>query len=84
MKFLPTYSTYQPKCDRPRGRPDSSRHVFWTGEARVTATSRAGRSLNKPSYSGLGQNAEINYSEVDREYLSVAQPQKDTRSGRYS
>jgi len=50
----------------------------------VTATSWAGLSLIKPGYSGLGQNAEINYNEVGRDGLQVAQPHIDTRSGRYS
>ncbi|MGB3266007.1 MAG: hypothetical protein WBA89_18845 [Microcoleus sp.] len=84
MIFLSTNSTYQPQGDRPWGCSDSSRRVLMASFATVTAISRAGRSLNKPSYSGLGQNAEINYSEVDRDGLGVAQPEKDTRSGRYS
>ncbi|WP_333300006.1 hypothetical protein [Microcoleus sp. K4-C2] len=84
MKFLPTYSTYQLKCDRPKGRSESLRHVFRTGFATVAATSRAGRGSIKPGYSGLGQIAEINYNEVDRDGLQVAQPHRDTRSGRYS
>lgn len=84
VKFLPTYSTYQLKCDRPRGRSESLRHVFRTGFATVAATSWAGRGLIKPGYSGLGQIAEINYNEVDRDGLRVAQPHRDTRSGRYS
>ena len=84
VKFLPTYSTYQLKCDRPKGRSESLRHVFRTGFATVAATSWAGLGLNKHGYSGLGQIAEINYNEVDRDGLRVAQPHRDTRSGRYS
>ena len=85
VKFLPTYSTYQLKCDRPRGRSESSRHVFRTGLASVIATPWAGTSPIKPGYSGLGLIAEINYNQVDRDGLGVAQPHhKDTRSGRYS
>ncbi|HSF74189.1 MAG TPA: hypothetical protein VLA84_10365, partial [Microcoleus sp.] len=71
MKFLPTYSTYQLKCDRPTGRSDSSRHAFRTGFATVAATSWAGRGSIKPGYSGLGQIAEINYNEVDRHGLQL-------------
>ncbi|MEP6518290.1 hypothetical protein [Microcoleus vaginatus] len=84
MKFLPTYSTYQLKCDRPTGRSESLRHVFSTGFATVAATSWAGQGINKHGYSGLGEIAEINYNEVDRDGLQVAQPDRDTRSGRYS
>jgi hypothetical protein len=84
VKFLPTYSTYQLKCDRPRGRSESLWHVFSTGFAKATPTSWAGRGLIKPSYSELGQMAEINYHEVDQEGLGLAQPHLDTRSGRYS
>ncbi|MBE9096461.1 hypothetical protein IQ252_21765 [Tychonema sp. LEGE 07203] len=84
MKFFPTYSTCQPKRDRPRARPESSRHVLRTGSATVTSTSRPRKGLIKPGYSGLGQNVEINCSEVDRDGLQVAQPHLDTRSGRYS
>ncbi|MEG4349845.1 hypothetical protein QUA70_01325 [Microcoleus sp. LAD1_D5] len=84
MKFLPTYSTYQLKCDRPWGRSESLWHVFSTGFATVAATSWAGRGLNKPGYSGLGQIAEIHYNEVDHDGLQVAQPYRETRSGRYS
>ncbi|MEG4392447.1 hypothetical protein QUB30_08315 [Microcoleus sp. BROC3] len=84
MKFLPTYSTYQLKCDRPTGRSESLRHVFSTGFATVAATSWAGQGINKHGYSGLGQIAEIHYNEVDRHGLQVAQPYRETRSGRYS
>ena len=84
LKFLPTYSTYQLKCDRHWGRSESLQNVFRTGFATVAATSRAGRGPIKPGYSGLGQIAEINYNEVDRDGLRVAQPHRDTRSGRYS
>ncbi|MEG5184616.1 hypothetical protein QUB28_12570 [Microcoleus sp. B4-C3] len=84
MKFLPTYSTYQLKCDRPTGRSESSRHVFSNGFATVAATSWAGLGLIKPGYSGLGQIAEINDNEVDRDGLQVAQPDRERRSGRYS
>lgn len=84
VKFLPTYSTYQLKCDRPRGRSESLWHVFSAGFATVAATSWAGSGLIKPGYSELGQMAEINYNEVDRDGLQVTQPYRDTRSGRYS
>ncbi|MEG5065084.1 hypothetical protein QUB33_15825 [Microcoleus sp. B3-A4] len=84
MKFLPTYSTYQLKCDRPTGRSESLRHVFSTGWATVAATSWAGLGLNKHGYSGLGEIAEINDNEVDQHGRQVAQPYRDTRSGRYS
>ena len=84
VKFLPTYSTYQLKCDRPRGCSESLWHVFSTGFATAISTSWAGRGLIKPSYSELGQIAEINYHEVDQESLRLAQPNRDTRSGRYS
>ncbi|MEG5114114.1 hypothetical protein QUB60_15565 [Microcoleus sp. A2-C5] len=83
MTFLSTNSTYQPQRDRPWGCSDSSRHVLMVGLV-TTATFWAGDRLNKPGYSGLRQNAEINYNQVDRDGLGVAQPQKDTRSGRYS
>ncbi|MEG3980071.1 hypothetical protein [Microcoleus sp. D3_18a_C4] len=84
MKFLPTYSSYQLKCDRPTGRSESLWHVFSTGFATVAATSWAGLGLNKHGYSGLGEIAEINYNEVDQHGLQVAQPDRETRSGRYS
>ena len=84
VKFFPTYSTYQLKCDQPRNRTELSRHGFMTGLATVTATSWARPGLNKPGYSGLEQNAEINYNQVDQDGTGVALPQKDTRSGRYS
>ncbi len=84
VKFLPTYSTYQLKCDRPRGRSESLRHACRTGFPTVAPTSWAGSGLIKPGYSELGQMAEINYNEVGREGLPVAQPHRDTRSGRYS
>ncbi|PSB52322.1 hypothetical protein C7B67_07465 [filamentous cyanobacterium Phorm 6] len=84
MKFFATYSTYQLKCDQPRNRTELSRHGFMTGLATEKATSWAGPALNKPGYSGLRQNAEINYNQVDQDGLGVALPQKDTRSGRYS
>ncbi|WP_332954752.1 hypothetical protein [Microcoleus sp. AR_TQ3_B6] len=84
MKFLPTYSTYQLKCDRPRGRSESLWHVFSTGFATATPTSWAGSGLIKPGYSELGEMAEINYHEVDQEGQRLAQPHGDTRSGRYS
>ncbi|WP_242717209.1 hypothetical protein [Microcoleus vaginatus] len=84
MKFLPTYSNYQLKCDRPTGHSQSLQHVFRTGLATVAATSWAGLGLNKHGYSGLGEIAEINYNEVDHDGLRVAQPYRDTRSGRYS
>ncbi|MEG4148114.1 hypothetical protein QUA24_19535 [Microcoleus sp. Pol12B5] len=83
MKFLPTYSTYQQKCDRPTGRSESLRHVFSTGFATVAAISWAGLALNKHGYSGLGEIAEINDNEVDQ-HGQVAQPYRETRSGRYS
>src|SRR4028118_657740 len=82
VKFLPTYSTYQLKCDRPWGRSESLWHVFSTGFTTVGLTSWAGRGLIKPGYSELGQMAEINYHEVDQEGLPVAQPERDTRRGR--
>ena len=84
VKFLPTYSTYQLKCDRPTSHSESLRHVFSRGFATVAATSWAGLGLIKPGYSELGQMAEINYHEVDQEGLPGGQPDRDTRSGRYS
>ncbi|MEG4011073.1 MULTISPECIES: hypothetical protein [unclassified Microcoleus] len=85
VTFLSTNSTYQPqRGDRPCGCSDSSLRVLMASFVTVTAISRARISPIKPGYSGLRQNAEINYNQVDRDGLGVAQPEKDTRSGRYS
>ncbi len=83
MKFLPTYSTSQPKFDRPCDRAKSSRAHVRTGFVTVIATSWAIESLCKGGYSGLEQVAEINNHEVGRDGLEVAQPQGNVRSGRY-
>ncbi|MEK0179546.1 hypothetical protein [Microcoleus anatoxicus] len=83
MKFLPTYSTCQPKFDRPCDRPQSSRCLVRTGFVVVTETSLTGESLFKGSYIGLGQVAEINHHDLGRDGLEVAQPQGNVRSGRY-
>lgn len=83
MKFLPTYSTCQPKFDRPCDRAKSSRVHVRTGFVTVIATSWAIESLFTGGYIGLGQVAEINHKDLGRDGLEVAQPQGNVRSGRY-
>ncbi|MDQ2098514.1 MAG: hypothetical protein QQW96_12805 [Tychonema bourrellyi B0820] len=83
MKFLPTYSTYQPKFDRPCDRAKSSRGNLITGFVTIPAMSWADENCFKGGYIGLEQVAEINHHEVGRDGLEVALPQGNVRNGRY-